>query len=210
MESGGRNLPVTGSPRRLDQLGQRPGGMAQVTWCRCALCRTHRGVVLAEPIVEHRVYVFQVGEQHPVSACGCLTRCALDLAYFTGCALWTSLTVPFLLNETGFVIEELEPWQEDGETWRRLRATFPERIACQNREQVFYFGPDGLLHRHDYNVDSVAGVSAADYTDDHQIFGGISFPTLRRAVRRLPDGLTEPEPAFFAVGIADVTVASRE
>jgi hypothetical protein len=135
---------------------------------------------------------------------------ALDLAYFTGCALWTSLTVPFLLNETGFVIEELEPWQEDGETWRRLRATFPERIACQNREQVFYFGPDGLLRRHDYNVDIVAGVSAADYTDDHQIFGGISFPTLRRAVRRLPDGLTEPEPAFFAVDIADVTVASRE
>jgi hypothetical protein len=45
---------------------------------------------------------------------------AVDLAYFTGCAMWTSLTVPFLLNEPGFVTEELEPWQEDGETWRSL------------------------------------------------------------------------------------------
>ena len=135
---------------------------------------------------------------------------ALDLAYFTGCALWTSLTVPFLLNENDFVTEELEPWHEDHETWRRLRAVFPERIACQNRDQIFYFGPDGLLRRHDYNMDIVAGVPTADYTDDHQIFGGISFPTLRRAVRRLPDGLTEPEPAFFAVDIADVTVAWRE
>ena len=45
---------------------------------------------------------------------------------------------------------------------------------------------------------------------DHQLFGGIRFPTLRRAVGRLPDGLTEPEPAFFAVDIADITVASRE
>ena len=135
---------------------------------------------------------------------------AVDLAYFTGCAMWTSLTVPFLLNEPGFVTEELEPWQEDGETWRRLRAAFPDRIACQNREQVFYFGPEGLLRRHDYTMGVVGNLPTADYTDDHQLFGGIRFPTLRRAVGRLPDGLTEPEPAFFAVDIADITVASRE
>src|SRR6266699_895116 len=34
---------------------------------------------------------------------------------------------------------------------------------------------------------------AADYTDDHQVLGGISFPTLRRAVRRAPDATTLPE-----------------
>ncbi len=134
---------------------------------------------------------------------------ALDLAYFVGCAMWTSLTIPFLLNEPGFVTEELEPWQEDGETWRRLRAVFPDRVACHNRDQVFYFGPDGLLRRHDYNMEVVANLATADYADDHRIFGGISFPTLRRAVGRLPDGVTEPEPAFFTIDIAHVTVASR-
>jgi hypothetical protein len=135
---------------------------------------------------------------------------APDLAYFTGCAMWTSLTVPFLLNEPGFVTEELAPWEEDGETWRRLRVAFPDRIACQSRDQVFYFGPDGLLRRHDYSIDMVAGVPTADYTDDHRVFGGISFPTLRRAVRRLADGLTVPEPAFFAIDISNLTVASRQ
>jgi hypothetical protein len=64
--------------------------------------------------------------------------------------------------------------------------------------------------RHDYTMEVVGNLPTADYTDDHQLFGGIRFPTLRRAVRRLPDGLTEPEPAFFAVDIADITVASRE
>jgi hypothetical protein len=132
---------------------------------------------------------------------------ALDLAYFTGCAMWTALTAPFLMNEPGFVTDELDPWQEDGETWRRQHCIFPERVACQNRSQVFYFGPDGLLRRPDYNLDVVGGVRTAAYTDDHQVFGGISFPTLRRAVRRLPDGLSEPEPALFAIDITNVSVA---
>ena len=134
---------------------------------------------------------------------------ALGLAYFTGCAMWTALTAPFLMNEPGFVTDELDLWHEDGETWRRLHCVFPERVACHNRNQVFYFGPDGLLRRHDYNLDVGGGVPIADYTDDHQVFGGISFPTLRRAVRRLPDGLSEPEPALFAIDIANVTVASH-
>jgi hypothetical protein len=133
----------------------------------------------------------------------------LHLAYFTGCAMWTFLTVPFLLNEPGFITEELDPWREDGETWRRLRALFPNRIACHNPDQVFYFGPDGLLRRHDYNMEVVTNLATADYTDDHQVFGGISFPTLRRAVGRQQDGTTEPEPALFTIDIADLTVASR-
>ena len=131
---------------------------------------------------------------------------ALHLAYVAGCALWTNLTVPFLLTEPGFVTEELDPWREDGETWRRLRALFPARIASHNAEQVFYFGPDGLLRRHDYSVEVVADATTGDYADEHAVYGGISFPTLRRAVRRRPDGTTEPEPAFLTIDISHVTV----
>ena len=82
---------------------------------------------------------------------------ALDVAYFIGCAMWTAFTAPFLMNELGFVTDELDPWHEDGETWRRLHCVFPKRVACQNRNQVFYFGPDGLPRRHDYNLDVVGG-----------------------------------------------------
>jgi hypothetical protein len=54
----------------------------------------------------------------------------------------------------------------------------------------------------------VVGTAAADYTDDHQVFGGISFPTLRRTVRRQPDATTLPEPALLTMDIRHVTVES--
>ena len=47
---------------------------------------------------------------------------------------------------------------------------------------------------------------AADYADDHHVFDGISFPTLRRAVRCVPDATTLPEPALSAMDIKHVTV----
>jgi hypothetical protein len=47
----------------------------------------------------------------------------LQLAYFAGTALWTYLNTPFLLARPGVESEELEPWQEVGETWLFQRAT---------------------------------------------------------------------------------------
>jgi hypothetical protein len=77
----------------------------------------------------------------------------LHVAYFDSYALWTYLTIPFLYTYSGFVTEELLPWQEDGEVWRPLRAIFPDNTASHTREQVSYFGNDGLLRRHEYVVD---------------------------------------------------------
>jgi hypothetical protein len=55
----------------------------------------------------------------------------------------------------------------------------------------------------------IAGnTAAADYTDDHQVFDGISFPTLRRAVRRTPDATIMPDPALLTMDIKHVTVES--
>jgi hypothetical protein len=41
--------------------------------------------------------------------------------------------------------EELEPWQEAGETWRRLKVHFPTDIATHSTEQTLYFDQKGLL-----------------------------------------------------------------
>jgi hypothetical protein len=79
----------------------------------------------------------------------------LHLAYFTGEALWTYLTTPFLFTWPGFACEEIAPTEADGETWRRLKVTFPDHIKSHTREQVFGFGPDGLLRRHDFTIDIV-------------------------------------------------------
>jgi hypothetical protein len=65
-------------------------------------------------------------------------------------ALWTYLTQPFLYTYPGFAVQEIEPWEEDGEDWRRLKVIFPDTIASYTRAQVSYFGTDGLLRRHDY------------------------------------------------------------
>jgi hypothetical protein len=133
---------------------------------------------------------------------------ALHLAYFTGYAIWTYLTVPFCLTQPGFAARELQPWQEDGQTWRRLQARFPARIAAHSPDQVLYFGPDGLLRRHYYTADLLGGAPIAHYTHQHTVYGGISFPTQRRAVTRQPDGASVPEPVLVSIDIAAVTLHS--
>jgi len=52
------------------------------------------------------------------------------VAYFASEALWTYLTLPFLYTYPGFECEEIEPWHEGGEEWRRLKVAFPGRCAA--------------------------------------------------------------------------------
>jgi hypothetical protein len=54
---------------------------------------------------------------------------SLQLAYFAGYAMWTYLTTPFLFALPGVESEEIETWQENGKTWRRLQVLFPDAIA---------------------------------------------------------------------------------
>lgn len=63
----------------------------------------------------------------------------LHHAYFNGYALWTYLTAPFLLAAEGVKVREIEPWREEAEVWRGLRATFPPWIASHSTEQEFLF-----------------------------------------------------------------------
>jgi hypothetical protein len=60
----------------------------------------------------------------------------LDVLYFCGYALWTYLTIPFILAEPGFEAGELEPWEEDGKTWQRVGVRFPSEIHTHCREQT--------------------------------------------------------------------------
>jgi hypothetical protein len=126
---------------------------------------------------------------------------ALHLGYFTSYALWTYLNLPFLYANPGFVVEEIAPWWEAGEEWRRLRATFPESIASHARDQVTYFGPDGLMRRHDYTVDVLGGATGANYSTDYREFQGIKAPTTRRVYAYDAQGRKVPEPVLVAIDI---------
>jgi hypothetical protein len=129
----------------------------------------------------------------------------IDVAYFSGEALWTYLVMPFLTSYPGVsAVETSEPWVEDAEEWRRLEVTFPETIATHTREQVFYFGADGLLRRHDYTVDILGGTAGANYAHDYRTVDGIIVPTRRTIYGYEGDHQVVADPVLVAIQMGDI------
>jgi hypothetical protein len=122
----------------------------------------------------------------------------LDQLYFSGYAMWTYLTLPFCLTWAGFEVGEIEPWQEENETWRRLAVTFPAYLVSHSAQQTCYFGADGLLRRLDYEVEVAGNFPAVHYVSDYQNISGLLMSTKRRVFPRQPDNL----PARTVVTIA--------
>ncbi len=79
----------------------------------------------------------------------------LHRAYFNGLRSGPISRHPFL-KMPGVRIQELAPWTEGSEVWHRLRARFRAYLATHSEVQDFFFGPDLLVRRHDYEVE-VAG-----------------------------------------------------
>jgi hypothetical protein len=128
----------------------------------------------------------------------------IDVAYFASYALWAYITIPFLYVTSGFSSEEIEPWEEGGEVWRRLKVQFPERIDTHCKEQVSYFGPDGLLRRHDYTVEVLGGVWGANYASQYRTVGGIAVPTRREVFAIGPDNHKVPEPLLVGIDFGEM------
>jgi hypothetical protein len=128
----------------------------------------------------------------------------LQLAYFAGYAMWTYLNTPFLFVLPGVETEEIEPWSENGDIWRRLKVTFPKAIATHSVKQTFYFDRRGLLKRHDYEVDISGGAPAAHYVSELKEFSGITVPTKRLVFGRQTDGKPIPNPLLVSIDLSDV------
>ncbi|MFI6358796.1 hypothetical protein ACIBJF_40765 [Streptomyces sp. NPDC050743] len=128
----------------------------------------------------------------------------LHVAYFAGEAMWTYLTSPFTFASPGFEAVEISPVTEEGETWRRLRVTFPDYIATHCAEQVFYFDSDGLLRRHDYTPEVIGAGPAAHYVSDYKEFDGIMVPTRRRVHRRRADGSVDRDVELVTIDVESV------
>jgi hypothetical protein len=128
----------------------------------------------------------------------------LQLAYFAGYAMWTYLNAPFLFALPGVEAEEIQPWKENTETWRRLKVTFPASIATHSAEQTFYFDQKGLLKRHDYDVDVLGGTPAAHYVSQLEEVSGIMVPTKHTVFGRQPDGSPVPTPLVVSIDISEL------
>ncbi|WP_084582897.1 hypothetical protein [Sphingomonas azotifigens] len=126
---------------------------------------------------------------------------APQLAYFAGCAMWTYFNMPFLLAWDGVETDELDVWEEDGQRWRRLRVQLPPTIVSHSSVQTLYITDEGLIARHDYDVEIAGGTPGAHYLTDYVEVDGIRLPTRRRIYPRQPDGQRVPEPLVVSIDI---------
>ena len=131
----------------------------------------------------------------------------LNLAYFSGYAMWNYLNTPFLFLLPGVATEELAAIEHNGERYRRLKVTFPEGITTHSAVQVFHIDDDGLIARLDYSADVSGGVPIAHYTSGYRTFDGIKFPTTRRAYRRNADGTAMTAAVAVAIDISEIRLS---
>jgi hypothetical protein len=128
----------------------------------------------------------------------------IHVIYFVGEALWTYLNTPFLYTYEGFTTEEIPSIQVEGETWRRLKVTFPDGVKSHTREQISCFGPDGLLRRHDYTVDILGGATGLNYASDYRDVDGIVVPTKRWVYAYEGDYQLVKEPLLVAIDMGEI------
>jgi hypothetical protein len=131
---------------------------------------------------------------------------AIQVAYFMSAAVWNYLTEPFVFTYPGVRAREIEPWEEDGQLWRRLAVTFPKTNANNNPDQVFYYDEKLMQRRMDYAPEVAGSTPIGQYTHDPKTFDGFVFPTRRRAHRRDPDGVANQSFAAITLDVDAVTV----
>lgn len=132
---------------------------------------------------------------------------ALQLAFFAGCAMWTYLNTPFLLAWDGVHCEEDEPWHEQGETWRKLRVSYPDSLEVFSKAQAIYVGADYLVRRLDYDVEIAGNTPGAHYVSDYTLVSGIRMPTRRRIYPRAADGQALAEPLVVSIDLDQLALS---
>ncbi|MFD6751748.1 hypothetical protein [Streptomyces anthocyanicus] len=134
---------------------------------------------------------------------------ATQMGYFISYATWTYLTEPLLFTLPDVETEEVEPWEEDGETWRRLQVTFPETIASHSRQQTYYFdSATGLQRRMNYDVEVNGWAKVGHYTSEHKNFDGLIAPTRRRVLLRNEENIADHSFCAILLDVDDVRLHS--
>jgi hypothetical protein len=85
-----------------------------------------------------------------------------------------------------------------------LKVRFPDYIATHTREQTSYFGPDGLLRRHQYTVDVLGNAPGLNYASGYRDVSGVMVPTKRRVFSYDDEKRKIPEPLLVAIDIREI------
>jgi PAS domain S-box-containing protein len=70
--------------------------------------------------------------------------------------------------------------------------------------KTFYFDRQGLLKRHDYDVDVAGGAAAAHYVSALTDVSGVVVPTKHTIFPRQPDGSSAPTPVVVSIDISEI------
>ena len=127
-----------------------------------------------------------------------------QLVYFAAYATWNYLTAPFNFTTPGVKLERLPIWEENGERWEQLAVTYPAGFAVHNRRQLYFFGADGLLHRHHYFPDVLGGAPTVQFVSGYREFSGIQIPTARRVFMLADDGSYLSDPVLAEIQVHDI------
>ncbi|GAB7101986.1 hypothetical protein JCM4814A_03000 [Streptomyces phaeofaciens JCM 4814] len=121
--------------------------------------------------------------------------------------MWTYLAEPLSLTYPGVRTEEIGPWTEEGEKFRRLHIAFPDSIATLSTDQTIYVDSDGLIRRRDYSVEIAGNIPAAHYISGHQEVSGLVIPTTRMIYSRDENGRKITDPLVVSVRLENVAVS---
>ncbi len=209
------NVSITGA---LWHLKGQPDVLKNVQ----VVAQLHRQHLVTHLIGKDRRTIFTAGEVSIESESGVIEETRVDpatsfrgqsldtpwdmlhVAYFASYALWSYITIPFLYTYPGFVTEEIAPWEEDSEQWRALKITFPDSTAGHSRNQISYFGPDGLLRRHEYTVDVLGNAPGLNYASDYQAISGLMVPHKRRVFAYDGEKRKVADPLLVAIDLCEV------
>jgi hypothetical protein len=118
----------------------------------------------------------------------------LDFLAFGGAAMWTYMSLPFVLADWG--AHELPG--------RRLRFHVPEPIRSHCREQTLYLDDSFLIVKHEYVAEAFGHWARAMHESSRfETFDGLPVPT-RRRVRLKPFG-----PVVVKVDVSHAALLAR-
>jgi hypothetical protein len=84
---------------------------------------------------------------------------------------------------------------------------FPAGIATHSTVQTLYCDRDGLLKRHDYDVEISGNTPGAHLVENYTEVSGIKFPMTRRIYARQPDGSFRTEPLVVSIDLSNIRLA---
>jgi hypothetical protein len=123
-----------------------------------------------------------------------------DIAAFASAAMWTYLSLPFLLTEPDV---QLEVVAGTG-ALERLAVTLPARFTSHATRHVLHIDADGRIRRHDYTAEPISRYAhASQHLAGYERFGALNLATARRVVPRI-GGRALERPTLVWIDIHDV------